>query len=318
METPINDASGVFQVSREGTLLILSADTNGYPQIFAREGLVEHFRVGPWNGLGFRGLPMDNMNPFYSVEFIVNQKEIYYRYELKSNVVQRVIVTWDGIRLRLSWIKRIQKWVSYTHEVVDSCSRYGPCGPYGSCSFKSSLLAVVWKVISGVKLPDTRRSWYNVSMSLGECEMACIMNCSCTAYANLDIRNGGSGCLLWFDELMDIREYDDHQELYIRMATSELAEKEKASQERTSGYISPEYAVHGRFSIKSDVFSFGVLVLEMISGKKNRGFSHEGHNDNLLGHTTDRESGTIDVLSSTIGAMCRAPQTYGKHLFTGQ
>ncbi|KAI3778303.1 hypothetical protein L2E82_07501 [Cichorium intybus] len=52
----------------------------------------------------------------------------------------------------------------------------------------------------------------------------------------------------------------------------------------TYGYISPEYAVHGRFSIKSDVFSFGVLVLEMISGKKNRGFSHEGHNDNLLGH----------------------------------
>ncbi|KAI3766676.1 hypothetical protein L2E82_16745 [Cichorium intybus] len=52
----------------------------------------------------------------------------------------------------------------------------------------------------------------------------------------------------------------------------------------TYGYISPEYAVHGRFSIKSDVFSFGVLVLEIVSGKKNRGFSHEGHRDNLLGH----------------------------------
>ncbi|KAI3816113.1 hypothetical protein L1987_15803 [Smallanthus sonchifolius] len=54
---------------------------------------------------------------------------------------------------------------------------------------------------------------------------------------------------------------------------------------RTScGYISPEYAVHGRYSIKSDVFSFGVLVLEIINGKKNRDFNHEGCSDNLLGH----------------------------------
>ncbi|GKD42325.1 G-type lectin S-receptor-like serine/threonine-protein kinase [Tanacetum coccineum] len=52
----------------------------------------------------------------------------------------------------------------------------------------------------------------------------------------------------------------------------------------TYGYISPEYAVHGNFSIKSDVFSFGFLTLEIVSGKKNRGFSHEDHSDNLLGH----------------------------------
>ncbi|CAH1451209.1 unnamed protein product [Lactuca virosa] len=52
----------------------------------------------------------------------------------------------------------------------------------------------------------------------------------------------------------------------------------------THGYISPEYAIHGRFSIKSDVFSFGVLVLEIVSGKKNREFSHEARSDNLLGH----------------------------------
>ncbi|KAJ1376484.1 Serine-threonine/tyrosine-protein kinase, catalytic domain [Sesbania bispinosa] len=37
----------------------------------------------------------------------------------------------------------------------------------------------------------------------------------------------------------------------------------------TYGYMSPEYAMHGHFSVKSDVFSFGVMVLEIISGKKN-------------------------------------------------
>ncbi|KAI3731054.1 hypothetical protein L1987_62237 [Smallanthus sonchifolius] len=52
----------------------------------------------------------------------------------------------------------------------------------------------------------------------------------------------------------------------------------------TLGYISPEYAANSLYSVKSDIFSFGVLVLEIVSGKKNRGFVHEDHDGNLLGH----------------------------------
>ncbi|PON42034.1 Cysteine rich receptor like kinase [Parasponia andersonii] len=40
----------------------------------------------------------------------------------------------------------------------------------------------------------------------------------------------------------------------------------------TFGYMSPEYAMHGEFSVKSDVFSFGVIILETVSGKRNCGF----------------------------------------------
>ncbi|XP_018468503.1 cysteine-rich receptor-like protein kinase 10 [Raphanus sativus] len=40
----------------------------------------------------------------------------------------------------------------------------------------------------------------------------------------------------------------------------------------TYGYMSPEYAMHGQYSMKSDVYSFGVLVLEIVSGKKNSSF----------------------------------------------
>lgn len=47
--------------------------------------------------------------------------------------------------------------------------------------------------------------------------------------------------------------------------------------------MAPEYALDGLFSIKSDVFSFGVLVLEIISGKKNRGFYYSDEL-NLLGY----------------------------------
>ncbi|GKD63611.1 G-type lectin S-receptor-like serine/threonine-protein kinase, partial [Tanacetum coccineum] len=52
----------------------------------------------------------------------------------------------------------------------------------------------------------------------------------------------------------------------------------------TLGYISPEYAVEGTYSEKTDVFSYGVIVLEIVSGKKNREFSHEKDRDNLLTH----------------------------------
>ncbi|KAK3424074.1 hypothetical protein EUGRSUZ_F00850 [Eucalyptus grandis] len=52
----------------------------------------------------------------------------------------------------------------------------------------------------------------------------------------------------------------------------------------TYGYMSPEYAFDGKFSVKSDVFSLGVVLLEIVSGKKNRGFCHPDHQHNLLGH----------------------------------
>ncbi|GJX31226.1 G-type lectin S-receptor-like serine/threonine-protein kinase [Tanacetum coccineum] len=74
----------------------------------------------------------------------------------------------------------------------------------------------------------------------------------------------------------------------------------------TYGYISPEYAVHGRFSIKSDVFSFGVMVLEIVSGKKNREFSHEDHRDNLLGHAWRlyKEKKSIEIISESLRSSC--------------
>ena len=41
-----------------------------------------------------------------------------------------------------------------------------------------------------------------------------------------------------------------------------------------SGYMSPEYAMQGVFSVKSDVYSFRVLPLEIDSGEKNSTYDH--------------------------------------------
>ena len=34
----------------------------------------------------------------------------------------------------------------------------------------------------------------------------------------------------------------------------------------------PEYAMHGQFSVKTDVYSLGVLILEIVTGEKNTSF----------------------------------------------
>ncbi|PIN24925.1 Serine/threonine protein kinase [Handroanthus impetiginosus] len=68
----------------------------------------------------------------------------------------------------------------------------------------------------------------------------------------------------------------------------------------TYGYMSPEYTIDGVFSVKSDVFSFGVILLEIVSGKRNIGFSHRDHDLNLLGHawTLHNEGRALELVDS--------------------
>ncbi|KAL1118407.1 hypothetical protein V6Z11_D01G032800 [Gossypium hirsutum] len=52
----------------------------------------------------------------------------------------------------------------------------------------------------------------------------------------------------------------------------------------TYGYMSPEYVMRGQFSEKSDVFSFGVLLLEVVSGRRNTSFCNDQYALSLLGY----------------------------------
>ncbi|CAN6699416.1 unnamed protein product [Malus baccata var. baccata] len=71
----------------------------------------------------------------------------------------------------------------------------------------------------------------------------------------------------------------------------------------TYGYMSPEYAMEGLFSVKSDVYSFGILVLEIVTGRKNTGYYHDSSYSNLLGHVWDlwKESKALEIIDSSLG-----------------
>uniref|UniRef100_A0A7N2MBI3 non-specific serine/threonine protein kinase n=2 Tax=Quercus lobata TaxID=97700 RepID=A0A7N2MBI3_QUELO len=78
----------------------------------------------------------------------------------------------------------------------------------------------------------------------------------------------------------------------------------------TYGYMSPEYALDGFFSVKSDAFSFGVVVLEVISGKKNTGFHQSEHTLSLLGYAWKlwKEGKALDLMDQTIRETCNADE----------
>ncbi|XP_037414374.1 receptor-like serine/threonine-protein kinase SD1-8 [Triticum dicoccoides] len=71
----------------------------------------------------------------------------------------------------------------------------------------------------------------------------------------------------------------------------------------TYGYMSPEYAMDGVFSMKSDIYSFGVLVIEIITGKRNRGFYDDELDLNLLGYAWMlwKEGRGVELLDEAMG-----------------
>ncbi|THG14362.1 hypothetical protein TEA_018916 [Camellia sinensis var. sinensis] len=74
----------------------------------------------------------------------------------------------------------------------------------------------------------------------------------------------------------------------------------------TYGYMSPEYALDGMFSAKSDVFSFRVIVLEIVSGKRNTGFYQSKEALNLLGYAWRlwNEEKALDLMDRTLVESC--------------
>ncbi|KAL5774740.1 hypothetical protein ACOSP7_012297 [Xanthoceras sorbifolium] len=74
-----------------------------------------------------------------------------------------------------------------------------------------------------------------------------------------------------------------------------------------SGYMAPEYAMHGQFSVKSDIFSFGVLILEIVSGQKNSCFQNEESVEDLLGYAWKlwRDGTALNLVDPTLRSSSR-------------
>ena len=62
--------------------------------------------------------------------------------------------------------------------------------------------------------------------------------------------------------------------------------------------MSPEYVIFEKFSTKSDVFSFGVILLKIISGKKNNS-SYQAHSSlTLIGHVSNKKTTIFSICNN--------------------
>lgn len=233
-------------------------DTNGLPQVVITKGNSFYVRIGSWNGNMLTGIPSTTLYSNFNFTFFITEKEVSYGYELlKSSIVSRYLLTSTGQMTRYILSEQTKSWQLFFLGPADSCDNYLICGTNSICDANNSPVcdclkgfipksqekwnSQIWsdgcvrKVQldcdnrdrflkrMGMKLPDTSKSWFNKSTSLEECEKLCLGNCSCTAYANLDVRDGGSGCILWFNNILDAKKLSyGGQDLYIRVAASEL------------------------------------------------------------------------------------------------
>ncbi|KAH7546544.1 hypothetical protein FEM48_Zijuj01G0212100 [Ziziphus jujuba var. spinosa] len=222
-------------------------------------GNKEH-RSGLWDGVEFRGIVVVT-NPVFEAAFVLNENESYVGFKQKVNAaITRLKLNPSGSYELLVLENGSKKWdIMYT-QPYEPCDSYGYCGPNGICKINRSPICEClngfvprsqneWEVLNWsngcsrkmpldcrrgegfikvveVKLPDLLDFWLNKSISLHECKEMCLKNCSCTAYANSDIRDGGSGCLMWFGDLVDVRELRvqlTKQDVYIRLSASAMS-----------------------------------------------------------------------------------------------
>ncbi|KAI9185678.1 hypothetical protein LWI28_009586 [Acer negundo] len=239
----------------------LKIDPHGSPQVlFVRKGTEILYRAGSWNGLRFTGNPhRQERNSVYTYDFVSNGKEVFFTFDIRNrSVPSRLTVTPYGDLLRLTWIDRTHAWARFSTSMTDQCDIYALCGSNASCNINKSPAVCEclegftpkspgeWEILDwtegcvrkpplpcnhsdgflkheAVKLQDTSHSWVDNNISLAKCEKLCLNNCSCSAYANSDVREGGTGCLLWFSDLLDIRNLAANgQDLYVRVAASEI------------------------------------------------------------------------------------------------
>lgn len=231
---------------------------DGLPQLeIVRNGSIKVYRSAPWNGVYINDMAKVSTPVARSI-FVHNETAAYFAIEtLIDDITIRITLSPDGVAQAFLLKSGSTKWDMIQSLPYDPCDNYGYCGANGVCRVNQSPRCLClqgfipksqaeWDMLnpargcirkvplncsrgegfmrlSQVKLPDLIDFQLFKNMSLKECKVECLKNCSCMAYANSDIR--GPGCLLCFGNLIDIRDINDdgsHQYLFLRLPASEL------------------------------------------------------------------------------------------------
>jgi len=307
-----------------------------YPEIYMMKGTQKLLRYGPWNGEYFSGMPDLLNNTIFDLSYVSNEDEIYYTYTLvNDSVLSRTVTNQSATIDRYVWQEVEKIWKIYRSYPKEFCDKYDSCGPNGLCVRTQSQSCTclegfspksqqnwissdwsggcvrnkalncshdVFVKYEGLKVPATTNTLLNKSLGLKECEVKCLNNCSCMAYTNSDIRNGGSGCVLWFGDLIDMKQFETGgQDLYIRMNASEAGNSHQLlSSHFICNFVLKAQKSYSDFRIDYFVFIVNSNSQEPVPSKE------PGNNNNrrtIVASTVAAVSGFLILLITCI--ICR-------------
>nr|BAA06286.1 S-locus glycoprotein of Brassica campestris S9-homozygote [Brassica rapa]BAA21131.1 S-locus glycoprotein [Brassica rapa] len=231
----------------------------GLPEFYTFKDNTLVHRTGPWNGIRFSGIPEEQQLSYMVYNFTENSEEVAYTFLVTNNsIYSRLTINFSGFFERLTWTPSLVIWNPiWSSPASFQCDPYMICGPGSYCDVNTlplcnciqgfkPLNVQEWDMrdrssgcirrtrlscrgdgftrMKNMKLPETTMATVDRSIGVKECEKKCLSDCNCTAFANADIRDGGTGCVIWTGRLDDMRNYvaDHGQDLYVRLAPADL------------------------------------------------------------------------------------------------
>ncbi|KAF2562656.1 hypothetical protein F2Q70_00019042 [Brassica cretica] len=148
-----------------------------------------------------------------------NGEEVTYKFFIsEQSIYSRLTIDFHGILYQLAWIPPTSRWTALSTLPTDFCDNHiNYCGPNAYCELNRFLL------LKKMKLPDTKMASFYRRINLKKCEERCLRDCTCTSFAAADVRNGGTGCVMWTRQLNDTRTYSiGGQDLYVKLAAADI------------------------------------------------------------------------------------------------
>ncbi|KAI9082776.1 hypothetical protein K1719_035233 [Acacia pycnantha] len=236
----------------------LRLEPRGIPEMFVYNKEVKTFRSGPWNGRRFSTVQVLASEAFVQDSFVQDSDEGYFTlssvFKVNQSMPTRIVISWTGDLQKFVRTQGSQSWTMVWSVLQGPCNEYSQCGIYGICDANAFPVCKCFQgfrpknqkewdqivftdgcerrtgldcptdkflQLQHVELPETMNVFVNNSMSLSECEDMCRKNCSCSAYANEKITNGGTGCVIWTEELKDMKQFSGGgQDIFVRVAAS--------------------------------------------------------------------------------------------------
>lgn len=250
------------------SLFSLEVEQNGTSHLLLWNESQMYWTSGVWTGKIFSLVPEIQLNYYVTnMTYISNENESYFTYASAiPSAFTRFVLDVSGQLKQFVWRKNFPGWSLFWTRPTQQCDVYAFCGAFSICNQQKEPLCVC---IEGFE-PKTQENWDledhtdgcmrkdplkcesggkdsflvmpNVQFpvnseslaaeTIEECELACLNNCSCSAFAY------DNGCLIWKGDLFNLQQLLPNnqigRDIHLKIATSEWIEASGKAMKKTT------------------------------------------------------------------------------------